>query len=306
MEGDAALSAALHFTPFLDELTADFARELITQEKLGATGVTDYLSISFSSTDYVGHSYGPNSVEAEDNLIRLDATLAQLFGFIDKTLGLKNVVIVLSADHGVDDIPEERKHLGYDAERFGGEPLRAELNTALRRKLNIAVDLVTAVIPPGIYLDQASVREAKLDPIVAENALAEVVRADPGVAYVFTRSDLLAGRVMGTPLLESVTRAFHPKRSGDVMVVQKQFYYFDESPDYYAAMHGSPYSYDTFVPVAVYAPGVSPKTSFELVAPGQIAPTLAALLGSRLRRAAHAGRRCPTSFRDESPRYSTR
>jgi hypothetical protein len=83
---------------------------------------------------------------------------------------------------------------------------------------------------------------------------------------------------MGTPLLESVARAFHPTRSGDVMVVQKQFYYFDDDPNYYAAMHGSPYSYDTYVPVAVFAPGVAPKMSFEPVAPGQIAPTLAALL----------------------------
>ena len=275
---DSGLAEAIRFTPFLDEITADFAQELIRKEKLGGGARPDYLSISFSSTDYVGHSYGPNSIESEDNLIHLDATLTKLFAFVDSTVGLENTVIVLSADHGVDDIPEERKGFGYDAERFGGDKLRAKLNEALRARLNIGIDLVADVVPPGIYFDPARLRESKLDTVVAENALAAVLRADPGVAYVFTRSDLITGRVGGTPLTDRVRHAFHPSRSGDVFVVQKQFYYFDETPEYYAAMHGSPYSYDTFVPVAVFAPGVKPMTSYEDVAPGQIAPTLSAIL----------------------------
>ena len=276
--GDAGLINGIRYTPFLDELTADFARELIEKEKLGGKGVPDYLSISFSSTDYVGHTYGPNSVESEDNLIRLDATLAKLFAFVDKSIGLKNTVIVLSADHGVDDIPEERSAAGYDAERFGGDALRTKLNAALRERLDVKVDLIAAVIPPGFYLDPAKVRDAKLDPVAAENALAQALRAQPGIAYAFTRTDLMAGRIGGKPLLDRVQRAFHPKRSGDVVVVPKQFYYLDEDPTYYAATHGTPYSYDTYVPVVVLAPGVEPMTSYEAVAPGQIAPTLSALL----------------------------
>ncbi len=276
--GEVGLVNGLRFTPFLDELTAGFARELITKEKLGQNGVPDYLSISFSGTDYVGHSYGPNSVESEDNLIRLDATLSQLFTFIDKTIGLRNTVIALSADHGVDDIPEERKALGYETERVGGELLKAKLNEALRKRLNVTEDLVAGVIPPGIWLNQAKVRLVKLDTQAVEIALAAELRAEPGIAYAFTRTDLMAGRIGGTPLLNSVQRAFHPKRSGDVVVVPTQFYYLDDDPNYYAATHGTPYSYDTYVPVAIFAPGVKPVTSFEPVAPGQIAPTLSALL----------------------------
>ena len=124
---DAELTGALRFTPFLDELTAQFSQELIAQEKLGQGGVTDYLSISFSATDYVGHAFGANSVESEDDLERLDGTLATLFAFIDRTIGLSNTVIVLCADHGGDDIPEERKSLGFDAGRLGGEPLRIDV-----------------------------------------------------------------------------------------------------------------------------------------------------------------------------------
>jgi predicted AlkP superfamily pyrophosphatase or phosphodiesterase len=279
--GDAGLVAGVRFTPFLDELTAEFAQELIAKEKLGTQGVTDILAISFSSADYVGHSYGPNSVESEDNFIRLDATLAKLFAFVDKTVGLKNTVILLSADHGVDDIPEERKAHGYETERFGGETLRAKLNAALREKLSVDADLVDAVVPPGVYFNPTKLRNSKLEPAVAEAALAEILRAEPGIAYAFTRTDLMAGRIGNTPFLESVQRAFHPKRSGDVVVVPRQFYYLDEEPEYYAATHGTPYSYDTYVPVAVFAPGLKPKMSWEPVSPNRLAPTVSAMLRIR-------------------------
>jgi predicted AlkP superfamily pyrophosphatase or phosphodiesterase len=275
---DPALISALRFTPFQDELTAEFSRELITQEKLGQGGVPDYLSISFASADYVGHAFGPNSVESEDNLERLDSTLAKLFTFIDKSIGLRNTVIVLSSDHGADDIPEERKNLGYDADRVGGEPLRAKLNAALKARFNSVDELVAAVIPPGIYLDRARIDAQRLDAAAVEAALAEEVRRQPGIAYAFTRTDLLAGRIPHTPLLDSVQRAFHPQRSGDVVAVQKEFWYFDDDPNYYAAMHGSPYSYDTYVPIIMLVPGAKPATVYEPTAPGQVAPTLAALL----------------------------
>lgn len=276
---DKALASALRFTPFLDELTADFAQELITHEKLGKNGVTDYLSISFSSTDYIGHTYGPNSVESEDNLLRLDATLARLFAFLDKQVGLRNMVIVLSADHGGDDIPEARHSLGYDAARLGGEPLRAKLNAFLQKRFNTTEALVASITPPGVYLDRAKVAAAGLDAKAVEAALAEALRAEPGVAYAFTRTELMTGKLTHTPLHASVQRAFHPSRSGDVVVIQKQFWYFDDDPNYYAAMHGSPYRYDTFVPILLLAPGVKPATVHAPVTPGQIAPTLAALLG---------------------------
>jgi predicted AlkP superfamily pyrophosphatase or phosphodiesterase len=277
---DPELVKALRFTPFLDEMTADFARELITQEKLGQNGVTDYLSISFSATDYVGHSFGPNSVESEDNLLHLDKTLANLFAFIDRTIGLKNTVIVLSADHGADDIPEEHKAAGYDADRGGGEPLRSRLSAALKERFNTE-GLLTASLPPNFYLDRAKIAASHLDPLVVENALADLLRNEPGIALVFTRTDLMAGRIAHTVIFDRIQRAFHPTRSGDVIAVEKQFWYFDEEPEYYAATHGSPYSYDTYVPIFVFAPRIDPGTIRTPAAPAQIAPTLAAMLGIR-------------------------
>ena len=98
-----------------DELALSFAKAVIEGEKLGQSGTTDYLSISFSSTDYVGHLFGPSSLESEDNLLRLDRTLAELFKFVDQKVGLANTVIVVSADHGAAEIPGYLNEFGIDA-----------------------------------------------------------------------------------------------------------------------------------------------------------------------------------------------
>jgi predicted AlkP superfamily pyrophosphatase or phosphodiesterase len=276
---DDKLASALRFTPFVDELTADFAQELIRQERLGGNGVTDYLSISFSATDYIGHTYGPNSLEAEDNLLRLDATLARLFAFVDKQVGLRNTVIVLSADHGAADIPEVLASSGFHADRFGGEPLRNSVNAAMKKRFGTTHDLVASLTPPGVYLNRSAVAAAGLELAAVEKAVAEFLSEQPGVAFAFTRSDLLAGRLTNTPLSVSVQRAFHPQRSGDVIIIQKQFWYFGEGLGYYASMHGSPYRYDTHVPILLLAPGLKAATVQAPVSPQQIAPTLAAMLG---------------------------
>jgi predicted AlkP superfamily pyrophosphatase or phosphodiesterase len=280
-KSDAIFFSAFRFTPFLDELTAKFARELITQEKIGKGDATDFLSISFSATDYIGHAFGPNSVEYEDNLLHLDATLAEFLDFVDHTVGLAHTVIVLSADHGVDDIPEERRALGFNAQRIYPTKFRDKANESLKARFNVTDDLVIAFVPPGFYLDRAKITTLKLDPIVVENTLAETLRQFPGVAYAFTRTALLSGELTHTPMLDKVQHAFHPTRSGDVVIVQEQFWYMYPDAEAYAAMHGSPYSYDTFVPIIWVSSDIKPSVVHEAVEPAQIAPTLCALLGIR-------------------------
>jgi predicted AlkP superfamily pyrophosphatase or phosphodiesterase len=277
-KSDALFFKALLVTPFLDELTAALATELLDREKLGQRDATDYLSISFSGNDYIGHAYGPDSMEAEDSLLRLDATLAALFTHLERTVGLARTVIVLSADHGVDDIPEAHRTRGRSADRFFPEKIRAAANAALRSHFGVADDLVAAFMPPGLYLDAKKLSALKLDPVAVEAALAAHLRSAPGVAHALTRTDLLAGRVPRSALLDRVQRGFHPSRSGDVVIVQQPFWYMYSDAEGYAAMHGSPYAYDTFVPVIVLAPGVAAGLSHAAVSPAQIAPTLAALL----------------------------
>ena len=111
---------ALRFTPMGDMVTLDFVKELMKQEKVGQGGATDMLAVSFSATDYLGHAYGPNSLEYEDNMLRMDSLLADFFAYIDKTVGLSKTLIVLSSDHGVDAVPESLTSGFYmDTERRG-------------------------------------------------------------------------------------------------------------------------------------------------------------------------------------------
>jgi hypothetical protein len=116
----------LTLSPAGDELTLNFARELMVQEGLGQDDITDYLSISFSSTDYVGHVFGPSSLESEDNLLRLDKTLSELFAFIEKHVGLDKTLIVLSADHGAAEVPKRLNEFGIDAQYFKPDSLEKQ------------------------------------------------------------------------------------------------------------------------------------------------------------------------------------
>lgn len=111
-EKSSTFYSMLRFTPMGDELTLDFTKELMKQEKIGQGKHTDMLAVSFSATDYLGHVFGPNSLEAEDNILRMDQLLADFFSYIDKTVGLDNTLIFLSSDHGTDAVPEFRKQLG--------------------------------------------------------------------------------------------------------------------------------------------------------------------------------------------------
>ena len=273
----------LRFTPMLDEYVGEFAKALIANEHLGQGADTDYLAVSLSSTDFIGHAFGPNTVEYEDNLIRLDALLESLFAWIDQRLGAGNTVVVLSADHGAGDTPEDLSKEHYDADRLpSAKPVVAAVNAYFQAQFNTTENLVAGYSPPALYLDAEAVRKAHLAQDEVEQALADyALEYIPGTAFAITRSDLMQGRLTQTPLMTRVQRAFHPERSGDVTLIQKQFWYLDADKDRYAATHGSPYSYDTFVPVLFYGPGIPARRVTRTVEPASIAPTLTALLGVR-------------------------
>jgi hypothetical protein len=235
--------------------------------------------VSLSGFDYVGHAYGPSSFESADALLRLDGWLAGFLAFVDEQVGAGHTLVVLAADHGVDEIPEARRAAGYDAGRFYPDAIFAQVNRALDKRFGVTGDLVAAFVPPGLYLDRTRIAALKLDAAAVETALAEEMSAVPGVAFALTRTDLLAGRVPQTELMKRMQRAFHPQRSGDVVIVQQQFWYLYPDAECCAAMHGSPYSYDTFVPVIFAGAGIGPATVRRPVEPASIAPTIAALLG---------------------------
>jgi predicted AlkP superfamily pyrophosphatase or phosphodiesterase len=276
---DHVLFEAMPELPAFDEYTLAFARELIEREGLGRGPATDYLSVSLAHLDYAGHGFGPNSLEYEDSLLRLDATLAAFFTFVDEQVETGRLLIVLAADHGVDEIPEVKLSERFDAGRLYPDKLREQMNQALASRFGVNAELIAAFVPPGLYLDRTKIAALKLDFAAVEGALAAEMRTVPGVAYALTRSDLLAGRLPQTALMRRMQRAFHPDRSGDVVIVQKQFWYLYHDAECCGAMHGSPYSYDTHVPVIFTGAGIRPAILWREVEPASIAPTIAALIG---------------------------
>ncbi len=271
--------SALTFTPFADELIVEFARELTTREGLGRGPATDLLALSLSATDQIGHAWGPESLEAEDNVRRVNALLGGLFEFIDAQVGLDKVLIVLSADHGMDDIPECAEARGLPAGRHDPQRFIATVNTALKQRLGIDRDLVGSFWNPSLYLDLEAVGRLNLDVAAVERATAEEIMKLPGFALALTRTDLLAGRVPDDPVGRRVQHSFHPTRSGNVLLVPAQFWYLYPEPHKYAAVHGSPWSYDTHVPVMIGGWRIRPAAVHRPVAPEDIAPTVAQCLG---------------------------
>ena len=157
------LTTLLTLSPVGDELTLDFAKTLIVSEGLGADAVSDYLSVSFSSTDYVGHVFGPSSLEAEDNLLRLDRTLAGLLAFVDEHVGLEHTLVVLSADHGGPDAPGYLQQLGIPSHYFDPESLDKEPAVLrLKERFGIGGELFKTYFHPYVYLNRDAI--ADLDP----------------------------------------------------------------------------------------------------------------------------------------------
>lgn len=276
----------LTVSPVGDELTLSFAEALMDGEKLGQNANTDYLSISFSSTDYVGHLFGPSSLESEDNLLWLDRTLAELFKFVDQKVGLAHTVIVLSADHGAAEIPGYLSEFGVDAQYFNADALdpktleKQPAIVALKKKFGIDKELIQAYFPPYVYLNHDVMRERGLKQAEAERTVAAELEKIDGVWLAAPSSDLANGPGPSNPLEEAILRNYNPKRSGDIYVVFKPAWFINDFDGLsVASTHGSPWRYDTFVPVIFAGSGMPAQRVFREISTVDVAPTLSAILG---------------------------
>ena len=262
-------------SPAGDRLTADFARALIDGEALGRDEVPDYLSISFSSVDAVNHFFGPSSLENEDVVMQLDRTLAALLEFVDERVGLERTLIVLSADHGMPEMPEQMAANGLEVGRIHSDDVVALANQTAKRQFGID-EAVRFFFRPSLYLDREAIRAAGADPDVVERAVAAALTGMDGIAVAVARSAL--GQLTDDDLVRRIRRNFHPTRSGDVYVAQEP-YWFLSDPGPVVCMHGSPWRYDSFVPILFAGPGVPSGEVHRLVHPADVSPTLATRLG---------------------------
>ncbi|UCH49371.1 MAG: alkaline phosphatase family protein [Betaproteobacteria bacterium] len=289
--GGKYFTTLLTLSPAGDELTLEFAKELIKEEDLGDDDVTDYLGVSFASTDYVGHVFGPSSLEAEDNLLRLDRTLAQLFGFVDDEVGLENTLIVLSADHGGPEVPGQLNEFGLAADYVRPEEWDTASGIAnLKKRFGIGEELIDTYFHPYVYLNRAAIRERGLSQADVETAVAEEITKFKGVALAVSSTALMTGRVPNTEMTRVILNNFHRTRSGDVFVVFEPHWFINDFDGLkVAATHGSPWRYDTFVPIIFAGNGLKPKTVYRRVDTVAVASTLAALIGTKPPSAAAGG-----------------
>jgi len=266
----------LTLSPVGDQLTLDFAKALIEGEGLGQDAIPDYLSVSFSSTDYVGHLFGPSSLEAEDNLLALDRRLSELFRFVDERVGLEHTLIVLSADHGGPEVPGYLESLGVPASYVPATPWEG---TELTVGEYPAADLIEAYVHPYVYLDLAAIADRGLDVAQVERELAAELEQLEAVHQAVPTEDLRSGRIALTPVTEAVLRNDYRGRSGDVYLVLKPNRFpSDFDGLQVAATHGSVWRYDTHVPIAFAGAAVPARVVQRRVHTVDVAPTLSAYL----------------------------
>ena len=278
---DADYYNRLKACPALDELTLNFARAAVEGENLGKNpaGVPDLLGVSLSAHDYVNHAFGPESKMSHDHLQRLDRMLASFFSYLDQRVGMDNVLVVLTADHGFPNVPEFAQAQHLDAQRLDGNQLMAALNKYLSEKYSVG-KLVTAWSLPNIHLDYALLEKSGLKREDVEQAAARFLLDQAGLAQVYTRTQFENGAVPDTRMGTLMRRAWHRQVSGDLMVVTKPYWYFGKGSG--GTSHGSPYAYDTNVPLIIMGKRWIKAGSYgqyaEVV---DIAPTLAHLLHVR-------------------------
>lgn len=261
-------------TPFGNSLTTDFAIEALQQEGLGTDEITDFLAISFSSTDYVGHKYGVNSKEVQDTYLRLDEDLARLFKALDKNVGEGEYTLFLTADHGANEVPAYLKDQKIPAGYIDNAATKEKLSEFLKYKYGTS-DIVKNYSNSQLFLDHKIIRNSDLELAQVEADIAQEFLSYDGVDRVYTADQMWKNEyTKGIPYI--LQNGYNQKRSGDILIVLK--------PDFISysktgSTHGSPQIYDTHTPLLFYGKGIKPGSTVNRTEIPDIAPTIAALLG---------------------------
>jgi predicted AlkP superfamily pyrophosphatase or phosphodiesterase len=263
-------------TPFANDYEFEFARELITYEKLGNGPATDLLVISLSANDILGHQAGPDSPEVQAMTLATDRQLAEFFDFLGHQIGLANVWIALSADHGVAPLPSVAAKLSIPAANLSSEKKRAELNRTLSLKLASAhpAEYVKDFDYPIAWLDEDAFAAVRMKEEDAEHAVGEALK-QIGLRDYYTRSQLAEGEVPNTETGLQYEHSYSPLGGWYVIGVPPPYTVGVES----GTDHASPYTYDTHVPLAFYGLPFQPGTYRTHAEPVDLAVTLASLLG---------------------------
>jgi Type I phosphodiesterase / nucleotide pyrophosphatase len=268
-----ALYTELEATPYGNELIEQFALRALAAEKLGAGSKIDLLAISFSSNDYVGHRHGPDSGEARDMALRVDQLIGEVLRAAESQAGAGNVLVALTADHGVAPLPELNQKRKMPGGRVDTGLQRATLEKALTARFG-EEKWIAAVTDAGIFLNPEAIAGRKLDEAEEERVAADALRALPHVFRVYTRSQLLSGAILEDQVGIRVRNGFNAARSANLIVISDPYWMGDAR----GTTHGTPFGYDVHVPVMFLGAQVRAGRYHRNILVNDIAPTLAALL----------------------------
>ena len=273
-EAGPALYRALDATPFADEIVLEFALSLMAEEQLGSDALTDLLAVSFSAMDYLGHRSGPYTELMHDMVLQVDRTIGRLLEAAERQAGAGKVLVVLTADHGVAAVPEENIERNLPGGRYNVRAERDAVEEALGGEFGEGT-YVAATGEMGLYLNLEPVPGKQIDRGDLEQVAADALRRQPHVYRVYTRTDLERARVNGDRIDRRVLQGFHVQRSPDVLVVHEPNWLGGGGTN-----HGSPFSYDTHVPLIFWGPEalVKPGWYHREAAIHDVAPTLAGML----------------------------
>jgi predicted AlkP superfamily pyrophosphatase or phosphodiesterase len=283
-EPDAEFYEQWETSPFADHYLTHLAETAVDSLGLGKSGATDFLGVSYSSIDYVGHSFGPRSREIQDILIALDRDLAELFAHLDRKVGRGNYIVALSADHGVVPAPEDMAKTGVDAGVLHAPDLQDKIEKALE-PFNFPKPAIARIGSGEIYF-VPTVYDRIRDTGGAMQAVADAAMSVPGVASLYWAEEIQNLPSTQDRIRSAVKASYFPGRSGDLFIVPKPYWLMDGTAAgknrSYGTGHGTPYNYDQHVPILLMGFGVQPGEYFREVTPADIAPTLAALCGITL------------------------
>ncbi|MBM3738338.1 MAG: alkaline phosphatase family protein [Acidobacteria bacterium] len=266
-------------TPYGNDIVEAFAEAAVTGERLGQGNgpLPDVLAVSFSSNDYVGHDNGPDSPQVHDVTVRTDRVLAKLFQFLDAKVGMANILVVLTADHGVAPVPEVNAARKMPGGRGEGDKMLVRLDAYLDDRFAKGEWIPKGGELPSVFLNHKLITNNRLPLARVRAEAAAWIRAnEKHVQRVYTWEQLAAGSP-GDLVDQRVRNGFHAQRASDLYVVIDPYWLPTRGPGK-GTTHGAPYNYDAHVPVIFMGPGVKPGRYHRRAAPNDIAPTLATML----------------------------
>ena len=261
------------YTPYAATYTFNFAKAAIENEKLGSGKATDFLTVSISSTDYMGHSFGPNSIEAEDTYLRLDKDIADFLNYMDAKIGINNYLVFLSADHGAAHVPAFLKEHKIDAGVFSDLAINQQLNKIVEDSFGIK-QTILSVQNYQVYINVRSIKNNSKDISAVKNLIIQTLKNLPFITNVF-ETDKMNDITLAEPLKTMLINGYTPTRSGDIQFIVKPGY-FDGGKK--GTTHGLWNPYDAHIPLLFYGWNIKPGKTNRETYMTDIAPTLAAML----------------------------